>query len=76
MASSYDKIEAELAKWIEGKVVARKTGDYGATIVVTALEDGYTVLRAFSIGDGAGVSMDLQHATADEVFNYLLMAYN
>jgi hypothetical protein len=72
---AYDKIEAELKNWIDGEVVTRRADQYGTTIVVTKSPDGYTVIRAFTIGDGAGVSLDLQNATADETIDHLLKAF-
>jgi hypothetical protein len=66
------KVETELSKWITGKVVARKTDDFGTTVVVTKSDDGYTVLRAFPLGQDAGVSCDLQNGTADETIARLM----
>lgn len=73
-----EAIQSELAKWLgdEGVVVASSAvDDFGTQIAIAEgdVDGRYDVLRAFALGvNGAGVSVDLQSATAPEVFDYLL----
>lgn len=72
-------IGAELSRWIHGTEIARGTVDrFGTTLVVTADtirgESVFTLLRGFGIGDGAGVSVDLQGGTVADLAGALIAA--
>lgn len=70
-------IAAALANWISGDVIARRTVDeYGTEIVITKDADGYSVLRAFGIGEVAHVSVDLQDVPETKVIEHLLSKYD
>jgi hypothetical protein len=69
------KVEAALAKWIDGEEIGREVGGHGTVVAVTRNEDGYSVFRAFPIGDGTGVSVDLADATTDDLIRHLLARY-
>ena len=77
-----EKVTAALASWIDGygDVIARRIVDkFGTEIVITKddARDGgcLSVLRGFAIGEGAGVSVDLQDAAAIDVIEHLLSKY-
>ncbi len=71
-----EAINKELDGWIEGDVIARReVDDFGTLVAVTKGKAGYRVIRAFGLGDGAGVSVDVQTDNIDEVIVHLLFRY-
>lgn len=67
-------INAALEKWIgDDKVITRRRFFETTEVVVTENPNGYSVYRAFMIGDTtAEVSADLQETTAEKVMIFLL----
>jgi hypothetical protein len=67
-------INAALAKWIGGDVVVTRKRFFETTeVVVTENPNGYSVYRAFLIGDDrAEVSADLQDVSAEKAMTFLL----
>lgn len=71
-----EAINAEMDSWISGRTISRQTVDqFGTVIAVTEGKAGYRVLRAFGLGDGAGVSVDLQTDNIEDVVEHLLCHY-
>ena len=72
------KVKSELADWINGsQVVARRVVDkFDTEIVVTQSPEGlYSVLRGFSLGEGAAVSVDVNEERVETVLEHLLSNY-
>lgn len=72
------KVKAELTKWIgHSRIVDRRVVDKFGTELVILQNDGeyYTLLRGFTIGDGAGVSVDVNDRPMGEVLTYFLDHY-
>lgn len=67
-----DKVESELAGWISGEEIVRHTDAHGTVRVVTRGPNGYSLLRGFPMGEGAGISADLQDVTAERLIGRLL----
>lgn len=68
-----DNITAALEEWIDGRVIARRVVDeYGSQVVVTQGDAGFSLFRGFALGDGAGVSVDLQDASLATLVEHLL----
>jgi hypothetical protein len=67
-------INAALEKWIGDDVVVTRKRFFETTeVVVTENPNGYSVYRAFLIGDDrAEVSADLQDVPAEKVMTFLL----
>jgi hypothetical protein len=67
-------IDAALAKWIGDDVVVTRKRFFETTeVVVTQNPSGYSVYRAFLVGDDrAEVSADLQDVPAEKVMTFLL----
>lgn len=80
------KVKTELGGWIteEDRIVDRRVvDDYGTEIVILRSADAaktgeerYRVLRGFTLGDGAGVSVDVADKPMEDVLAYFLKHYS
>ncbi len=69
-------VDAALADWLDGEVIARTTNRYDETTVVTRNGDLFSLFRAFPLGlEGeCAVSCDLQEKPIKDVLAKLLSA--
>lgn len=81
MNESNMKVKTELSGWIddEDRIVTRRVVDrFGTEVVVLRDPEGerYRVLRGFVLGEGAGVSVDVNDAPLENAIEYLLEHYS
>jgi hypothetical protein len=77
------KVKAALTEWIDERPITdrRIIDQYGTEIVIVkggkdrAGQERYDVLRGFTLGDGAGVSVDVRDEPIHTVVTHLLSHY-
>jgi hypothetical protein len=70
----YETKEQAINDWVpNGEIVAEKEIEKDHTYIIIVKDaDGYTILRAFTLGMRWVVSVDANEKTADDIIKYLL----
>ena len=72
MITETEHANADLAKWIDGEIVTDQTDRFETRIIIFVNDGRYSIVRAFPLADGIGISLDAQGVSEKEIMRQLL----